>query len=364
MKLHTLFSHYKLGDIELRNRIVMAPMTRSRAIGNIPNDLMAEYYQQRSGAGLIITEGVSPSPNGLGYARIPGIFSKAQVEGWKKITSAIHKKGSKVFIQFMHTGRVGHPLNLPEGARIIAPSAVKVVRQIWTDSKHLQDCPLPEEMTILEISHTKQEFADAAKNSIEAGFDGVELHGANGYLLEQFISPFTNIRTDSYGGNIENRCRFVLEVVKSVVESIGKKKTGIRLSPYGVANDMPVYPEIDAAYKYLAEQLNSTGIAYIHLIDNSAMGTPPVPVELKKGIRKIFKNTVILAGGYNMDKAEADLKSGLANLIAFGKPFINNPDLVERYKNDWPMALNPDTSTFYIGGEKGYTDYPVYGREQ
>lgn len=358
-----LFSNYKLGDIELRNRVVMAPMTRSRAAGNIPNDLMAEYYRQRSGAGLIITEGVSPSPNGLGYARIPGIFSETQVEGWKRITSAIHKKGSKVFIQFMHTGRVGHPLNLPEGARIIGPSAVKPVRQIWTDSKQLQDNPVPEEMTDDDISHTIKEFADSAINSIEAGFDGVELHGANGYLLEQFISPFTNKKTDSYGGNIENRCRFVLEVVKSVVESIGKNKTGIRLSPYGVANDMPVYPEIDATYKYLAEQLNSSGIAYIHLIDNSAMGTPPVPIDLKKGIRRIFKNTVILAGGYNMDKAEADLKSGLSDLIAFGKLFINNPDLAERFKNDWPLSQNPDTSTFYIGGEKGYTDYPTYRKE-
>ncbi len=364
MKSHILFSHYKLGDIELKNRIVMAPMTRSRAFGNIPNDLMAEYYQQRSGAGMIVTEGVSPSPNGLGYARIPGIFSKTQVEGWKKITSAIHKKGSNVFIQFMHTGRVGHALNLPESGRIIAPSALKPVRKIWTDAKQLQDNPVPEEMTEKDISDTIKEFTDSAINSIEAGFDGVELHGANGYLLEQFLSPYTNKRTDTYGGNIENRCRFVLEVVKSIVGSIGKNKTGIRLSPYGVANDMPNYPEIDATYEYLAEQLNRTGIAYIHLIDNSAMGFPPVPLELKKRIRRIFKNTVILAGGYTMQKAEADLNSGLGDLIAFGKPFINNPDLVERFKNNWPLATAPDSSTFYTGGKKGYTDYPTYRMEQ
>jgi N-ethylmaleimide reductase len=364
MKSHILFSNYKLGEIELKNRIVMAPMTRSRAIGNIPNDLMAEYYRQRSGAGLIITEGVSPSPNGLGYARIPGIFSEIQVEGWKKITSAVHKNGSKIFIQFMHTGRVGHQLNLPEGARLIGPSAVRPVRQIWTDVKQLQDNPVPEEMTENDIAHTIKEFADSAINSIKAGFDGVELHGANGYLLEQFLSPFTNKRTDSYGGNIESRCRFVLEVVKSVVKSIGKNKTGIRLSPYGVANDMPVYPEIDATYKYLAEQLNSSGIAYVHLIDNSIMGTPPVPLELKKEIRRLFKNTVILAGGYTKDKAETDLKNGLGDLIAFGKPFINNPDLAERLINNWPLATNPDKSTFYIGGEKGYTDYPAYVRKK
>jgi N-ethylmaleimide reductase len=364
MKSYLLFSNYKLGDIELKNRMVMAPMTRSRAIGNIPNDLMGEYYRQRSGAGLIITEGVSPSPNGLGYARIPGIFSKAQVEGWKKITSAIHNRGSKVYIQFMHTGRIGHNLNLPEGARIICPSAVKPLRQIWTDSKQLQDSPVPEEMTEDDISNTIKEFTDSAINSIEAGFDGVELHGANGYLLEQFISPFTNKRTDSYGGNIENRSRFVLEVVKSVVKSIGKNKTGIRLSPYGIANDMPGYPEIDATYKFLAEQLNRSGIAYIHLIDNSASGGPSVPIELKKAIRRIFKNTVILAGGYNRENAEEDLRSGICDLIAFGKPFINNPDLVERFKNDWPLATKPDISTFYIGGEKGYTDYPTYHIDQ
>ena len=364
MKSHILFSSYKLGEIELKNRIVMAPMTRSRAPGNLPNDLMAEYYRQRSGAGLIITEGVSPSPNGLGYARIPGIFSKAQVEEWKKVTSAVHNKGSKVFIQFMHTGRVGHQLNLPEGARIIGPSPVKPVRQIWTDSKQLQDNPVPEEMTENDIANTIKEFADSAINSIVAGFDGVELHGANGYLLEQFLSPFTNKRTDSYSGNIESRCRFVLEVVKSVVESIGKNKTGIRLSPYGIANNMPVYPEIDATYKYLAEQFNRIGIAYIHLVDNSAAGAPPVPLDLKTAIRKMFKNTVILAGGYNLDKAETDIKNNLGDLIAFGKPFINNPDLVERLKNNWPLATNPDKSTFYIGGEKGYTDYPVYVMEK
>jgi len=360
MKDYKLLSVYKLGDIDLKNRVVMSPMTRSRAIGNVPNEIMAEYYRQRSGAGLIITEGTSPSPNGLGYSRIPGIFSKPQVEGWKKITSAVHKNGGKIFIQFMHTGRIGHALNLPEGGRILAPSAVKAAGKMWTDSKQLQEFPVPEEMTSDDIIQTKQEFVNAAKNSISAGFDGVELHGANGYLLEQFQSPVSNTRTDNYGGSIENRSRFVLEVAGAVADAIGKEKTSIRLSPYGVASGMSHYPEIDATYNYLAEKLDKIGIVYIHLVDHSYMGAPPVPLALKKQIRSIFKNTVILSGGYDMERAETDLNSGLGDLVAFGRPFISNPDLVERFRNGWPLSKNPDSSLFYSPGEKGYTDYPVY----
>src|SRR5664280_1106160 len=240
--------------LQLKNRLVMSPMTRNRAVdAKTPNALMAEYYSQRSGAGLIITEGTSPSPNGLGYARIPGVFNNLQVEGWEMITSAVHKAGGKIIVQLMHTGRISHPLNMPDGAQILAPSAVKAAGQMWTDSKQLQDFPVPKEMTDEDLIHTKVEFVEAAKNGIVAGFDGVELHSANGYLLEQFLSPISNIRKDNYGGSIENRCRFVLEVVSAVAQSIGKEKTGIRLSPYGVASDMPHYPEIDATYKYLSE---------------------------------------------------------------------------------------------------------------
>lgn len=360
MKDYKLFTAYKLGQVDLKNRIVMSPMTRSRAIGNIPNDLMTEYYRQRSGAGLIITEGTAPSPNGLGYPRIPGIFSKTQIEGWKKITSAVHKNGSKIFIQLMHTGRIGHSLNLPEGGKVLAPSAIKASGQIRTDSKQLQDFPVPEEMTDEVIVQTKKEYADSARNSIEAGFDGVELHGANGYLLEQFLSPVSNIRTDSYGGSIVNRCRFVLEVADAVAEVIGLGRTAIRLSPYGVGSSMRYYPEIDATYKYLAVQLKDIGIVYIHLVDHSSTGAPVVPLELKKMIRDNFKNTIILSGGYDLERAEADLKSGLGDLIAFGRPFINNPDLVERFRKGWPLSKELDFKLFYTPGEKGYTDYPVY----
>ena len=360
MKEYKLFTTKKIGSVELKNRVVMAPMTRCRAIGNIPNELMAEYYGQRSGAGLIITEGTSPSPNGLGYARIPGIFSKQQVEGWEKTVSAVHKNGGKIFVQLMHTGRISHQLNMPEGSQIIAPSAVKAAGQMWTDAKMMQDFPVPKEMTTEDITNTKAEYVIAARNAYDAGFDGVELHGANGYLLEQFLSPISNIRKDNYGGSIENRCRFVIEVVATVANAIGRENTGIRLSPYGVASDMPHYPEIDATYKYLSEQLSSIGIAYIHLVDHSAMGAPIVPLEIKKLIRHSFKNTIILCGGYDKERAEADIESNLCGLVAFGRPFINNPDLVERLKNNLPLSQDLHTDQFYTADKKGYIDYPNY----
>lgn len=360
MKNYTLFTATKVGSLALKNHIVMAPLTRCRAIDNIPNDLMATYYQQRASAGLIITEGTSPSPNGLGYARIPGIFSKAQVEGWKKTTEAVHKSGGKIIIQLMHTGRISHILNMQKGSEIIAPSAVKAAGQMWTDIKQMQDYPTPKAMIAEDIVSTQIEYVTAAKNAMEAGFDGVELHGANGYLLEEFLSPISNVRTDKYCGSIENRCRFVIEVTKVVAAAIGKDKTGIRLSPYGVAGDMPNYTEIDATYDYLSKELNKLDIAYIHLVDHSSMGAPTVPLEIKKLIRHNFKNTIIGCGGYDKESAELDLKSGLFDLIGFGRQFINNPDLVERleFNHELSQSLNPDL--FYSADEKGYTDYPTF----
>jgi N-ethylmaleimide reductase len=360
MKEYTLFTPKKVGSVEVKNRMVMSPMTRCRAIGNIPNELMAEYYKQRSGAGLIITEGTSPSLNGLGYARIPGIYSKQQIEGWKKVTSAVHQQGGKIFVQLMHTGRISHPLNMPENTQVLAPSAVKPAGQMWTDAKQMQDFPVPKEMTAAELLQTKEEFVNAAKNAISAGFDGVELHGANGYLLEQFLSPVSNIRTDAYGGSFEKRCKFVIEVVTAVAEAIGKEKTAIRLSPYGVASDMPHYPEIEVTYNYLSEKLNTIGISYIHIVDHSAMGSPEVPMEIKKSIRNNFKNTIILSGGYDKEKAEAHIQSGLGDLVAFGRPYISNPDLTERFKNNWPLSQELKMDLFYTPDEKGYTDYPFY----
>ena len=260
----------------------------------------------------------------------------------------------------MHTGRISHPLNMPEGAQILAPSAVKAAGQMWTDAEMMKDFLVPKEMTQEDLIHTKTEFVNAAKNAMDAGFDGVELHGANGYLLEQFLSPISNVRKDNYGGSIENRCRFVIDVVAAVTEVIGKEKTGIRLSPYGVASDMPYYPEIDATYAYLSEQINKLDIAYVHLVDHSAMGAPAVPIEIKKRIRNNFKNTIILGGGYNKETAEADIQSGLGDLVAFGRPFISNPDLVERLKNNWSLSQTLNMDLFYTADEKGYTDYPFY----
>lgn len=360
MKKHKLFTSIKVGAIELNNRIVMAPMTRCRAMGNIPNELMATYYQQRATAGLIISEGTSPSPNGLGYARIPGIFSEAQLLGWKKVTSAVHKVGGKIVIQLMHTGRISHMLNMPKGAEIEAPSAIKATGQMWTDAKGMLDYPTPKSMTADDIVSTQAEYVTAAKNAIEAGFDGVELHGANGYMLEEFLSPISNVRTDKYDGSIENRCRFILEVVTAVAAAIGKEKIGIRLSPYGVAGDMPNYPTIDATYDYLSKELNTLDIAYIHLVDHSAMGAPTVPIEIKKMIRNNFKNTLILCGGYDKDSAEADLDAGLCDLIGFGRPFINNPDLVERLEHNEELSQSLKTELFYTADEIGYTDYPNF----
>ncbi|MDO8261862.1 MAG: alkene reductase [Gallionella sp.] len=355
-----LFSKATLGPLTLQNRMVMSPMTRNRATGNIPNDLMMQYYSQRSTAGLIITEGTSPSPNGLGYPRIPGIFSAAQIAGWKRVTGPVRAQGAKMFMQLMHCGRIGHALNLPAGARVLAPSAVAAAGDMYTDSEGMKPNGMPQAMTEADIKSTIEEFAQAAKNAVAAGFDGVELHGANGYLLEQFIRPNSNQRTDRYGGPIENRARFVLEVADAVINAIGKDKVGIRLSPFGVFNDMPLYDAMEADYTWLAQQLDARSPVYIHLVDHSSMGAPPVPESMKATFRSTFSGTLILSGGYDAARAESDLAAGKGDLIAFGRPFLANPDLVARLKNGAPLNA-PDFGTFYTPGEKGYTDYPALG---
>jgi N-ethylmaleimide reductase len=363
MTLKTTLTSHTLGSHSLKNRIAMSPMTRSRAINNIPNQLMAKYYAQRASAGLIITEGVSPSPNGLGYSRMPGIFSEEQIAGWKLVTAAVHAKGGKIVMQMMHSGRIGHGNNLPAGARIVAPSAIAAAGEMWTDKEGKKPHPIPQELDAEELELTKLEFVQGARNAMAAGFDGIELHGANGYLLEQFLSPHTNRRTDNYGGSIENRARFVLEVAQEIADAIGKDKVGIRLSPHGAAGDMPAYDEVKATYSYLAEELSQIGIAYVHVVDHSSLGAPEVPLQLKQLLRNKFKGTFILAGGYDGQKAEDHLNAGLADLIGFGRPFINNPDFVERIINNLPLNPILDASTFYTATEKGYTDYPVYAEE-
>ncbi|RXK83875.1 alkene reductase [Filimonas effusa] len=353
------FTPYQLGDITLTNRFVMAPMTRSRAINNLPNTLIQEYYSQRSTAGLIITEGTAPSPDGLGYARMPGIYSNEQIAEWRQVTDAVHRRGGKIFVQLMHTGRVSHPLNMPAGTQVLAPSAVACNTEVWTDSDGSQPLPVPHEMTPGDITATQVEFVQAARNAIAAGFDGVELHAANGYLLEQFLAPSSNQRTDDYGGSITNRARFVLEIARAVSKAIGARKTAVRLSPYGTFNDIAPYAETEEAYSYLAEELQKLDLIYLHLADQGN-----APESIRRIIRQKFRNTLILAGGYDLERTEEALNSGFANLVAFGRPYIGNPDLTERYRNNWPLEKNIDTTTFYSAGAKGYTDYPAYQLEE
>ena len=356
--MRTLFEQATLGRLTLSNHMVMAPMTRCRATGNVPNELMAEYYAQRSTAGLIITEGTSPSPNGLGYARIPGVFATQQIDGWRGIADAVHQAGGKIFMQLMHCGRIAHPLNLPAGARMLAPSAIAAPGTMYTDDEGLQPHPAPSAMSSDDIEQAIEEFATAAHNAIAAGLDGIEIHGANGYLLEQFLRPNTNRRDDAYGGPIERRARFVLDVVDAVVGATGGDRVGIRLSPFGNFNDMPIYDEMAADYTYLAERLNETDIAYVHLVDHSAMGAPPVPDSIKSTFRERFRRTLILSGGYDVTRAEHDLETGRADLIAIGRAFIANPDLVARWRAG-AQENAPDMDTFYTPGPVGYTDYPM-----
>lgn len=359
MSQSLLFSPAQLGALTLKNRVVMAPMTRSRATSNhVPTPLMAEYYGQRASAGLIISEGIAPSPNGAGYARIPGLWSQEQVDAWKPVTAALHARGGRILAQLMHTGRVGHALNLSDGGQVIAPSAIAAEGQMYTDAQGMQPHPVPHALTGDELARTRQEFVTASKNAIAAGFDGVELHSANGYLLEQFLSPHSNMRQDAYGGAIENRIRFVVEVSRAVAEAIGPEKLGIRISPYGVNAGMKAYPEIDATYRALVPELAKAGLVYLHLVDHSAMGAPPVPQALKDELRKLWPRTFIASGGFDAEKAEAALREKRGDLVAFGRPFISNPDLVIRLQRGLPLAA-PDFKSFYTPGPQGYTDYPA-----
>lgn len=356
-----LFSPYSLGPIELSNRIVMAPLTRSRAIDNVPNELMKTYYAQRAGAGLVITEGTAPSPNGLGYPRIPGMYSTEHVAGWKKVTDAVHAKGGKIFVQLMHTGRVSHPANMPKGAEVIAPSAVQLSGEMFTDTDGMQPYPTPRAMTEHDIEQAIREYVHASTKAMEAGFDGVELHGANGYLIDQFLNTASNLRTDGYGGTPANRNRFALEVATAVVEAIGAERTGIRLSPFGGFSDMESWDGLEAQFVELATGLGKLELAYIHIVDHSSMGMPNVPQRMKEEIRDAFGGTIIVSGGLDKAKAEAALENGLGQLVAFGRSFLANPDLVERLRADTPLN-KPDQQTFYTPGAAGYTDYPVLER--
>lgn len=345
-----LFSAFKLGSLEMKNRVVMAPMTRCRAIGNTPNRLMANYYGQRATAGLIITEGTSPSPNGLGYARIPGIFNENQAAGWKLTTNAVHAQGGKIFIQLMHAGRVGHVSNLPGGAEVIAPSAIPAAGNMWTDMQGMQPMSIPRALETAEIPDLIAEYVHAAQLAMSAGFDGVEIHSANGYLPNQFLSPGSNQRTDQYGGNQENRNRFVLELTAAVADAIGKDKVGIRFSPFNKFNDILTDQHEADQYLKLARGIKHLGIAYMHLLTFS------MPATLIPEMKQAFGGTTMLNGGYTAQRATDDIDSGKCELVSFGNTFISNPDLVHRMQTGAEL-VKADQATFYTADEKGYTDY-------
>lgn len=355
----TLFQPALLGSLALQNRIVMAPMTRSRAPGNVPNALMAEYYGQRASAGLIITEGTAPAPEGLGYARIPGVFTEAQAEGWRAIADAAHAGGAKLFVQLMHTGRIGHPANLPEGTELLAPSAIAAAGQIWTDSAGMRAHPQPKAMDADDLQRVRDDYANAAALARKAGVDGVELHAANGYLLAQFLNPRSNQRTDAYGGSPRNRRRFVLDVVDATVAAIGADRVGIRLSPFNPFNDLEAhYAGEEAEFLALVAELATRKLAYLHLI-----ATPgAVPDATVQAVRAAFPGTLILSAAFDRQRADAVLASGLADLVAFGRPFIANPDLPRRLQHNLPLA-EMDPATLYTPGAAGYSDYPSYQRD-
>ena len=350
-----LLTPFIKGKFELKNHLVMAPMTRSRAIDNLPNSLMAAYYGQRTGAGLIVTEGTAPAPEALSYPRIPGIFSQQQVEAWKPVTDIVHQGGSKFFLQLMHTGRIGHTDNLPKGLNLVSASDIKATGQIFTDTKGLQDFSAPVPLSKDGIQKVIEGFVHASKNAIEAGFDGVEIHGANGYLLEQFMNPNVNNRTDEYGGSMENRSRLTIEVVQAIADAIGKEKTGIRFSPFSKLGDLALYDEeeTNSTYKWLAQNLDELQIAYIHVAVNA-----PIPEKTFVGIRENFSGTIILSNGLTPETGEQALHAGFADLVAFGRSFLSNPDFVERIITK--AELNPvDYANLYTTGSAGYTDYPV-----
>jgi len=358
---HTTFDPATLGQLTLANHVVMAPRTRSRALGGVPNEMMASYYRQRASAGLIVTEGTAPSADGSGYARIPGLYTREHVAGWRLVTDAVHQQGGHIFVQLMHTGRIFHALNLPDGAEGVGPSAVAAAGDMWTDQEQMRPFGTPRALSVAELGKVRDEFVRSARLAIDAGFDGVELHGANGYLLEQFLHPSSNRRDDDYGGSIQNRARFVLEVTRAVADAIGPERTAIRLSPWGTNGDLAHHSEIEESYAHLARELQAIGIVYVHLID------PPAHRAAAAGtlatIRSAFTNTVILNGGFHTIGAiDEVLTTGRADLVSVGFPFIANPDLVERFRAGVPLAA-PNPATFFAPGAsgfaEGYTDYPT-----
>ncbi|PNH88283.1 alkene reductase [Vibrio diazotrophicus] len=363
-----LFQPIQVGRFQLANRIVMPPMTRSRASqpNDVANDLMAKYYAQRASAGLIVSEGTQIAPNAKGYAWTPGIYSDEQVAGWKKVTDAVHAKGGIIFAQLWHVGRVTHPDNIngeqPISSSAIKAEGVKVFVDNGTDEPGFVDTAMPREMTQDDIDLVIKQFHQAAKNALLAGFDGIELHAANGYLVNQFIDSESNNRTDMYGGSLENRLRFLDEVVATLCDAIGSDRVGVRLAPLTTLNGT-VDANPEETYVAAAKVLNKHGIAYLHIAEADWDDAPLMPVAFKQALREAFTGTLIYAGKYNVEKALLALDSGLADMVAFGRPYVSNPDLPERIKNGQPWAAH-DPNTLFGGAEKGLTDYPNFAEQR
>jgi N-ethylmaleimide reductase len=363
-----------VGRYDLPHRMVMAPLTRSRARqpGNVPSALNACYYAQRASAALIVTEATQVSQQGQGYAWTPGIHSREQIEGWRLVTDAVHKAGGLIFLQLWHVGRISHPSLQPDGMLPVAPSAIKPRGEAFIENENgegeLVPFVTPRALQIEEMPYLVRQYARGARNALEAGFDGVEVHAANGYLFDQFINSSTNRRTDAYGGPIENRMRLLIDVVEAVSDVWGQDRVGVRLSPLGTFNDMGD-DEPETTFGHVAEKLNGGALAYLHIV-NPAVAAIEKGIEPDPGARRMlelirerYRGTLIIAGGFDYDTAEGWLRQGKADLIAFGRKFLANPDLPERFRSG--ASLNADDpSTYYGGGAKGYTDYPTLARER
>jgi N-ethylmaleimide reductase len=351
-----LFSPIKLGAISLKNRIVMAPLTRNRAgEGGVPQPINTAYYEQRATAGLIVSEATPISVMAHGYPALPGIYTDAQVEGWKKVTDAVHAKGGKIVLQLWHVGRISHPSLLPNDAQPVAPSAIKPQGKAFT-YQGLVDYVEPRALNATELPDIVDDYVHAAECALTAGFDGVEIHAANGYLLDQFLRDGTNKRTDQYGGSFENRTRLLLEVTKAIVDVIGADKVGVRISPVNPFNDMKD-SNPQALFNYVVEMLNPFNLAYLHVVEGGIHGGGVADSFDFVALRKHWKGAYMANLAYDKARGNDAIASGHADLIAYGVPFIANPDLVERYRENAPLN-QADSNTFYGGAEKGYTDYP------
>ncbi|PKG76716.1 alkene reductase [Shewanella sp. GutCb] len=361
---NALFQPIQLGKLALKNRIVMPPMTRSRASqpGNVANQMMAEYYAQRASAGLIVAEGTQISANGQGYAWTPGIYSPEQITGWKLVTDAVHAKEGKIFAQLWHVGRVTHPDNIggeqPISSSAHAAKNVKVFIDNGTDAPGFVDVVEPRAMTKADIEQVVGQYRQAALNAIEAGFDGIELHAANGYLINQFIDSEANLRTDEYGGSIENRLRFMAEVVAAMTDAIGADRVGVRLAPFTSLNGTVDATPVET-YTAAAALLNTLNVVYIHIAEVDWDDAPETPKEFKPAVRAAYQGVLIYAGRYNSDKGAKAIEDGVTDMVGFGRPFVANPDLPNRIKNGYPLAPH-DPNTLFGGTEQGLTDYIEY----